>query len=110
MPPIHSTVNTGSYFKTLFSGKTVAISFDVSEMVNPVSRLGPVVCSRLASYHPAPLPQVSEIYWQIDNGPMTMALVAPLISLTVPTPLTQGDVPYHLLTVLVKVGLSSCTE
>lgn len=48
----HSTVNTGSYFKTLFSGKTVAISFDVSEMVNPVSRLGPVVCLRLASYLP----------------------------------------------------------
>lgn len=31
------TVNTGSYFKTLFTGKTVTISFDTSLMVNPVS-------------------------------------------------------------------------
>lgn len=45
---------------------------------------------------------MSEIYWQIDNGPMTMTPVVPIVSLTVPTALAQGDVPYHLLTVLVK--------
>ena len=73
-------MNTGSYFRTLFTGKTVAINFNVSSMVDPVS----------------------EIYWQIDNGPQTMTPVIPTVSLVVPSPLTQGDVPYHLLTVLVK--------
>lgn len=79
-PSNATTVNTGSYFKTLFTGNAINVTFDVAEMVNPVS----------------------QIYWQIDNGPMTRSLVVPVLTLTVPSPLTQGDVPYHLLTVLVK--------
>ena len=39
---------------------------------------------------------------QIDNGPQTPFLVAPSVSLAVPTNLTHGDVPWHTLQVLVK--------
>ena len=69
-----------SYFKVLFTGSEVNVTFDVSQMVDPVS----------------------QIYWQIDNGPLTPSVVVPLLALTVPPALTHGDVPYHLLTILVK--------
>lgn len=75
-----STINSAAYIRVLFTGAWANLSFDVSSMVNPPSQL----------------------YCRIDNGPLTPYLVAPLIALSVPVNLTHGDVPYHLLEVMVK--------
>ncbi len=45
----------------------------------------------------------SEIWWRIDNGPLTQATVAAIVTLTIPAAtLSNADVPYHLLEVIVK--------
>jgi lysophospholipase L1-like esterase len=45
----------------------------------------------------------SEIWWRVDDGPLTEAAVAATVTVTIPT-VMQGntDVPYHLLEVIVK--------
>ena len=75
-----TTVNPGSYFKILFESNTASLQFDVSQMVA----------------------MPSQLYWRIDNGPMTQELIRATIPLTIPANLTKGDVPYHLLEVIVK--------
>ena len=79
-PSNASTINTGSYFRVLFTGDTATLTFDVSQMVSPPS----------------------QVYWRIDNSPMISAIVNSTIVLTVPVNLTHGDVPYHALEVVVK--------
>jgi lysophospholipase L1-like esterase len=45
----------------------------------------------------------SQIWWRIDNGPMTQASVTSVVTLTIPAAtLGNSDVPYHLLEVIVK--------
>ena len=75
------TANAGAYFRTLFTGTSCILNFDVSAMVSPAS----------------------QVWWRIDNGPWTQAAVASSLTLTVPA-ITAGnaDVPYHLLEVVVK--------
>jgi hypothetical protein len=65
------TINSGAYMRVLFSGNTVELSFDVSQMVAPVS----------------------QVYTRIDNGPLLSTPVGATISLAVPPNLTHGDVP-----------------
>ena len=76
------TVNAGAYFRTMFGGSTTCVlNFDVSAMVSPTS----------------------EIWSRIDNGPWTQAAVGTTISLNIPAiMLSNGDVPYHLLELVVK--------
>ncbi len=75
------TVNPGAYFRTLFSGATCALNFDVSGMVAPAS----------------------QIWWRIDNGAWTQASVAASVPCTIPAATAgNADVPYHLLEVVVK--------
>jgi len=73
-------MNTGSYFRILFSGKQVNLTFDVSQMVDITS----------------------EIYFRVDNGPMTPSLVLSNVYIPVSSNLSQGDVPFHYLEVMVK--------
>jgi hypothetical protein len=75
-----TTMNTGSYIRTLFTGNSVNITFNVSRMVSPPSQL----------------------YYKIDNGPLTPFIVGQSIPVAVPYNLTHGDVPYHYLEVIVK--------
>lgn len=75
-----STLNTASSFRTLFSGSFMNVTFDTSEMVTPASQL----------------------YWRVDNGPLTATIVQPVVSVAIPVNLTKGDVPYHTLEVFVK--------
>ena len=76
-----TTVNPGAYFRTLFSGATCALNFDVAGMVAPAS----------------------QIWWRIDNGAWTQASVAASVSCTIPAATAgNADVPYHLLEVAVK--------
>ena len=74
------TINSGATMRVFFSGNTVTLTFDVSQMVTPIS----------------------QIYTAIDNGPVQQWLVSPTISLAVPANLTHGDVPWHTLEVMVK--------
>jgi hypothetical protein len=77
-----SSINSGAYFRTLFSGSSVALNFNVTN-------------------NDAPL---SEIYYRIDGyeaqTPWTVATVAATITPEMPTNTTQY--PYHLLEVVVK--------
>lgn len=75
-----TTLNTASSFRTLFSGSFMNVTFDTSEMVTPASQL----------------------YWRVDNGPLTATIVLPVVSVSIPVNLTRGDVPYHTLEVFVK--------
>ena len=80
--PAAATVNAGAYFRTLFGNSTTCVlNFDVSAMVTPTS----------------------EIWSRIDNGAWTQAAVATTLGLTIPSVmLSNTDVPYHLLEVVVK--------
>ena len=80
-PAAAATANPGAGLRTLFTGSTCILNFDVTTMVSPAS----------------------QIWWRIDNGPWTQATLAATIACTVP-PITAGnaDVPYHLLEVVVK--------
>ena len=75
------TWNPGAYFRTLFSGTTCALTFDVSLATAPVS----------------------QFWWRIDAGPWTLATVAANVPLPVPS-ITLGNaaVPLHRLEVVVK--------
>lgn len=75
-----TTLNTGAYIRTLFTGNSVVLTFDVSQMVSPPSQL----------------------YYAVDNGPMTPFTILPAVNVSVPANLTHGDVPYHYLLVFVK--------
>jgi lysophospholipase L1-like esterase len=77
-----STINSGAYFRTLFSGNSVQLNFNVSNNDTPLS----------------------EIYYRIDGyeaqTPWTLATVAATITPTMPSNTTQY--PFHLLEVVVK--------
>ena len=76
-----TTANTGSYMRCLFTGGAVNLTSDVSSMVSPPS----------------------QVYWRVDNGPLTPAEVSPLLQLTIPaSTLGNSDIPYHALEVVVK--------
>lgn len=75
------TINSGAYFKTLFTGTTCVLNFDVTNNLTP-------------------LPQ---IWSRIDNGPWTQSTIATTVTLTIPAAtLSNADIPYHRLDVLVK--------
>ena len=74
------TINAGAYIKTFVQSTFVNLTFDTAAMVSPQSQL----------------------YWQVDNGPLTPALVAPVVTVAIPPNNTHGDVPWHTLTVIVK--------
>ena len=75
-----TAVNPGAYFRCLFSGASANLTFDTSKMVTPPSQL----------------------YWRVDNGPLTPFLIASIVPVVVPPNLNHGDVPYHALEVVVK--------
>jgi hypothetical protein len=76
-----TTVNTGAYMRTLFSGNSVALTFDVSAMVSPPS----------------------QIMWRVDDGPLTATPVAGLVPLVIPpAAYKNGDLPFHFLEFVVK--------
>ena len=75
-----TTLNTGSYFRLMFTGNFVNLTFDVSLMVAPPSQL----------------------YYKLDNQGAVHFTVAALVPISVPANLTHGDVPYHFLEVFVK--------
>ena len=77
-----STINSGAYFKTLFTGGSLVLNFNVTNNSTPLS----------------------EIYYRIDGyeaqAPWTVATVAPTITCAMPANTTAF--PYHLLEVVVK--------
>jgi lysophospholipase L1-like esterase len=75
-----STINSASYVRFIFSGSFLNFTFDTSNMVTPAS----------------------EVYWKIDNGPLTHSLVLPILSVDIPVNNTHGDVPYHSAELFVK--------
>jgi lysophospholipase L1-like esterase len=75
------TINAGAYFRTLFSGASCTLNFNAANMASPAS----------------------ELWWRVDDGPLTQANVAATVSVTIPPATTSNaDVPYHLLEVIVK--------
>lgn len=73
--------NPGAYFRVLFSGASCTLNFDVSSAVAPLSQL----------------------WWRVDNGPWTQALVASTIACGIPSITSSNvDIPYHRLDVVVK--------
>jgi lysophospholipase L1-like esterase len=80
-PAASVAVNPGAYLRTLFTGTTCVLTFDVSGMVSPPS----------------------QIWWRIDNGPWTQAALAAQVACAVPAATAgNADVPRHLLEVVVK--------
>jgi len=76
-----TAVNTGATIRTLFSGSSVNLSFDISAMVSPPT----------------------QIYVTVDNGARQhFSLDAALIAVAIPPNNTRGDVPFHTLEVFVK--------
>lgn len=76
------TINAGAYFKTVFSGTTCLLNFDMTGIASPV-------------------PQIS---YRVDRfGPWITVPIAAAVTITVP-PDTSGyaDKPGHLLEVIVK--------
>ena len=73
--------NPGAYFRTLFSGTSCTLNFDVSNNATPFS----------------------QIWYRVDNGPWTAAPVAATIVCAIPA-LTAGnaDLPFHLIEVWFK--------
>ena len=74
-----STINSASSFRTLFSGTFLNLTFDVSSMVTPASQL----------------------YWKVDNGPLTPTTISSVIPVTILLNVS-ATVPYHTLEVMVK--------
>lgn len=72
--------NPGAYFRTLFSGSSCTLNFDVSQNVVPLS----------------------QIWLRVDNGPWTLAPVASFIACPIPSNTSNADVPFHLLEVWFK--------
>ena len=80
-PTFATTLNPGAWFRTLFSGGTCVMNFDVSGAVTPAS----------------------QIWWRIDNGPWTASTVAMTVTCSIPAAtMGNSDVPFHLLEVVVK--------
>lgn len=79
---VATTINAGAEVAVMFSGTTCVLNFDVSAMVTPQS----------------------QIWWQVDDGPLTAAtLSASTVTVSIPaTDSGQSDVPYHTLMVFVK--------
>ena len=76
-----TAANAGASFRMLFTGTTCVLNFNVSAMVSPAS----------------------QIWWRIDNGPWTQAVVAATVTCGVPVATAgNADVPYHLIEVIVK--------
>jgi lysophospholipase L1-like esterase len=74
-----TTINAGAYFRTLFSGSSVTLNFNVSLMGSPAS----------------------ELYYRIDgHGPWTATNVAATVVAAMPTDTTAAA--YHLLEFVVK--------
>ena len=44
----------------------------------------------------------SEVYWKVDNGPMTPSLVLDTVAISIPPNNTANTVPFHTVTLLVK--------
>jgi lysophospholipase L1-like esterase len=74
------TINPGAYVRFMFNGSFLHFTFNVAAMVSPPS----------------------EVYWRVDNGPMTPSLVLPSVSVTLPPNNTFGDVPFHTVELLIK--------
>lgn len=78
---VATTWNPGAYVRTLFTGDSCALLFDMSAVVAPIS----------------------QIWCRIDNGPWTLADVAASVALTVPAKTTaNAAVPLHRLEIVVK--------
>jgi len=45
---------------------------------------------------------LSEVYWRVDNGPMTLSLVLETVAVAFPPNNTHGDIPFHTVELLVK--------
>ena len=75
-----TTLNTGATLRVLFSGTFLNLTYDVSQMVSPPSQL----------------------YYRVDQGPLTLFTIAPVVQVNIPVNNTHGDVPYHTLEVIVK--------
>ena len=75
-----SSINSGSYFRTLIRSTFIQLTFDVKNMVNPPS----------------------QIYYRVDNGPLTSGPVKSLIEVPIPLNLTNSDIPFHTLEVIIK--------
>ena len=58
-----STINSAAYCRFMFKGSMLNFKFDISNMVKPTS----------------------EVYWSVDNGPKTLALVSASVSVAIPT-------------------------
>jgi lysophospholipase L1-like esterase len=83
------TINPGAYFKTLFTGTSITLNFDASLMATPVS----------------------QIWWRIDFSTWTQANVASTVALTIRTAtLSNADIPYHMLEVVVKSTTQSANR
>ncbi len=72
--------NAGAYFRTLFSGTSCTLNFDVSQNGTPIS----------------------QIWWRVDNGPWTQTAVAGAVPCATPAATSNADVPFHLLEVWFK--------
>ena len=79
-PTAASTINSAAHVRFLFSGSFLSFQFDTSNMVSPTS----------------------EVYWRVDNGPLTPSLVLPTVNVSIPANNTRGDVPYHSCELFVK--------
>jgi lysophospholipase L1-like esterase len=44
----------------------------------------------------------SEVYWKVDNGPMTLSLVLDTVSVVFPPNNTASTIPYHTVELVVK--------
>ena len=75
-----STINSGAYVRLLFSGTFLNFMFDVTNMVTPTS----------------------ELYWRVDNGPATVSLVRPRVTVVIPPNNTANTVPFHTVELMVK--------
>ena len=75
-----SSINGGAYFKVLVQSTFLNLTFDVSNMVS----------------------KPSQLYFQVDNGPLFSTPIAASISVDIPKNNTHGDVPWHTLTVIIK--------
>jgi lysophospholipase L1-like esterase len=76
------TINAGAYLRTMFSGTSCVLNFNVANNLSPLS----------------------EIWYRIDGeGPWIQAAVASAITCAMPAAtLSNSDIPYHLLEMVVK--------
>ena len=77
-----TTNNAGAYFRTMFTGTTCAIDFDVSTTIGPAS----------------------EIYWRVDGyeAGQPWTRTTPTANLACTPPADLAAAPWHMLEVVVK--------